>query len=110
MFRFQTPWCKVKGVISRPVMPQTRKLAAPPMRRRGDGHRQVDLYARWRRHHCGIVGARYQPFAYSPGFYFYFDFQILVLAQILAEATEELEEASQHSPVSQGVTEQFVNR
>lgn len=90
----------------------------PALRRRGDKHRQA------------IIGAvrellQERPFAElsvstislragvaRSGFYFYFDSKYSVLAQILAEAAEELEELTQYfAPRQPGESpEQFAKR
>lgn len=103
-FAFYAAWCKVKGVSSRVDDPQP---GAQAMRRRGDKHRQAILQAVRE-----LLEER--PFAElsvstislragvaRSGFYFYFDSKYSVLAQILAEAVEELEQLTQYfAPVS----------
>jgi AcrR family transcriptional regulator len=90
----------------------------PAMRRRGDKHRQAILQAVRE-----LLNER--PFAElsvstismragvaRSGFYFYFDSKYSVLAQILAEAAEELEELTQYfAPRQPGESpEQFAKR
>lgn len=78
------------------------KQAAPPMRRRGDRHRQAILRAARELleetpfAELSVRAISLRAGVARSGFYFYFDSKYSVLAQILAEATEELEEASQH--------------
>jgi AcrR family transcriptional regulator len=91
---------------------------APPLRRRGDKQRQAILQAVRE-----LLEER--PFAElsvstislragvaRSGFYFYFDSKYSVLAQILAEAAEELEELTQYfAPRQPGESpEQFAKR
>lgn len=94
------------------------KQAAPPMRRRGDRHRQAILRAARELleetpfAELSVRAISLRAGVARSGFYFYFDSKYSVLAQILAEATEELEEASQHFSARQPgeSPEQFVNR
>lgn len=114
-FAFYAAWCKVKGVSSRVDDPQP---GAQAMRRRGDKHRQAILQAVRE-----LLEER--PFAElsvstislragvaRSGFYFYFDSKYSVLAQILAEAVEELEQLTQYfAPRQPGESpEQFAKR
>jgi len=104
-----------QGVSSHAANPEPRE---PAMQRRGDKQRQAILRA---------VRELLQekPFAElsvstislragvaRSGFYFYFDSKYSVLAQILAEATEELEERTQYfAPRRPGESpEQFAKR
>lgn len=94
------------------------KQAAQPMRRRGDRHRQAILRAARELleetpfAELSVRAISLRAGVARSGFYFYFDSKYSVLAQILAEATEELEEASQHFSARQPgeSPEQFVNR
>ena len=114
-FVFRAAWCKVKGVSSHAANSQPGE---PVMRRRGDKQRQAILQA---------VRELLQekPFAElsvstislragvaRSGFYFYFDSKYAVLAQILGEAVEELEELTQYfAPRQPGESpEQFAKR
>ncbi|OSC39208.1 TetR/AcrR family transcriptional regulator [Mycobacterium decipiens] len=98
--------------------PADEKQGAPPIRRRGDKQRQAILQAVRE-----LVQER--PFAElsvstislragvaRSGFYFYFDSKYAVLAQILAEAAEELEERTHYfAPRQPGESpEQFAKR
>lgn len=110
-FAFFAVWCTLKGVngFAQPGAhpgahqeAQDPEQSSPPVRRRGDRHRLAILQA---------VRELLQekPFAElsvstislragvaRSGFYFYFDSKYSVLAQILAEAAEELEELTQY--------------
>ncbi|VBA36771.1 HTH-type transcriptional regulator EthR [Mycobacterium attenuatum] len=96
----------------------TDQQTVPALRRRGDKHRQAILQAVRE-----LLQER--PFAElsvstisnragvaRSGFYFYFDSKYAVLAQILAEAAEELEELTQYfAPRQPGESpEQFAKR
>ncbi len=95
-----------------------KEQGVPPLRRRGDKHRQAILQAVRE-----LLQER--PFAElsvstislragvaRSGFYFYFDSKYSVLAQILAEAAEELEELTQYfAPRQSGESpEEFAKR
>jgi AcrR family transcriptional regulator len=114
-FAFWAAWCKVEGVSSYAANPQSGE---PAMRRRGDKQRQAIMQAVRE-----LLEER--PFAElsvstislragvgRSGFYFYFDSKYAVLAQILAEAAEELEELTQYfAPRQPGESpEQFAKR
>jgi AcrR family transcriptional regulator len=114
-FAFWATWCNVEGVTSRATDPGPDE---PGLRRRGDKHRQAILRAVRE-----LLQER--PFAElsvstislragvaRSGFYFYFDSKYAVLAQILAEAVEELEELTQYfAPRQPGESpEQFAKR
>jgi AcrR family transcriptional regulator len=114
-FAFWATWCNVEGVISHATNPEPDE---PGLRRRGDKHRQAILRAVRE-----LLQER--PFAElsvstislragvaRSGFYFYFDSKYAVLAQILAEAVEELEELTQYfAPRQPGESpEQFAKR
>jgi AcrR family transcriptional regulator len=114
-FSFPDVWCKVRGVNSYPATPEQ---SAPVIRRRGDRHRQAIVQAV-----RGLLQER--PFAElsvsaisnragvaRSGFYFYFDSKYSVLAQIMAEAAEELEELTQYfAPRQPGESpEEFAKR
>lgn len=106
---------KVNGVSSHAIDPQP---GGPVTRRRGDRHRQAITQA-------VRELLQEQPFAElsvstisgragvaRSGFYFYFDSKYAVLAHILAEAVEELEELTQYfAPRQPGESpEQFAKR
>jgi AcrR family transcriptional regulator len=114
-FAFRAAWCKVEGVSSHAANPEPGE---PATRRRGDRQRQAILQAVRE-----LLEER--PFAElsvstislragvaRSGFYFYFDSKYAVLAQILAEAAEELEELTQYfAPRQPGESpEQFAKR
>ena len=114
-FAFRATWCNVEGVSSHATHPEPDE---PALRRRGDKHRQAILRAVRE-----LLQER--PFAElsvstislragvaRSGFYFYFDSKYAVLAQILAEAVEELEELTQYfAPRQPGESpEQFAKR
>jgi AcrR family transcriptional regulator len=114
-FAFWAAWCKVKGVSTHAT---NREPDEPALRRRGDKHRQAILQAVRE-----LLQER--PFAElsvstislragvaRSGFYFYFDSKYAVLAQIIAEATEELEELTHFfAPRQPGESpEQFAKR
>jgi AcrR family transcriptional regulator len=107
--------CKVNGVSSHAADPHPDE---PATRRRGDKHRQAIVRA-------VRESLQEKPFAElsvstislragvaRSGFYFYFDSKYAVLAQILAEAVEELEELTQYfAPRQPGESpEQFAKR
>ena len=111
-FAFRAAWCKVRGSSSHAAKTE------PGIQRRGDKQRQAILQA---------VRELLQekPFAElsvstislraglaRSGFYFYFDSKYAVLAQLLAEAAEELEELTQYfAPRQPGESpEQFAKR
>jgi AcrR family transcriptional regulator len=114
-FVFDPAWCKVDEVNRQAMNPDP---VVPVIRRRGDKHRQEILQAVRE-----LLEER--PFAElsvstislragvaRSGFYFYFDSKYSVLAQILAEAAEALEELTQFfAPRQPGESpEQFVQR
>ena len=114
-FAFRAAWCKVEGVSTHAADPEPGE---PAVRRRGDKHRQAILQA-------VRELLKERPFAElsvstislragvaRSGFYFYFDSKYSVLAQILAEAAEELEELTQYfAPRQPGESpEQFAKR
>jgi AcrR family transcriptional regulator len=114
-FAFRVAWCKVVRVSRHATNPEPDE---PALRRRGDKQRQAILQAVRE-----LLQER--PFAElsvstislragvaRSGFYFYFDSKYAVLAQIIAEATEELEELTHYfAPRQPGESpEQFARR
>jgi AcrR family transcriptional regulator len=105
----------VNGVSSHAVDPQPGGSAT---RRRGDKHRQAIMQAvrellqekPFAELSVSTISARAG--VARSGFYFYFDSKYAVLAQILAEAVEELEELTQYfAPRQPGESpEQFAKR
>ncbi len=90
----------------------------PAMRRRGDKHRQAilqavrDLLQERPFSELSVSTISLRAGVARSGFYFYFDSKYAVLAQILAEAAEELEELTQYfAPRQPGESpEQFAKR
>ena len=107
--------CKVNGVSSHAVDPQA---GAPATRRRGDKHRQAimqavrELLQERPFAELSVSTISLRAGVARSGFYFYFDSKYAVLAQILAEALEELEELTQYfAPRQPGESpEQFAKR
>ncbi|OBK28830.1 TetR family transcriptional regulator [Mycobacterium asiaticum] len=92
--------------------------AAPALRRRGDKHRVAimqavrDLLEESPFSELSVSTISLRAGVARSGFYFYFDSKYSVLAQILAEAAEELEELTQYfAPRQPGESpEQFATR
>src|SRR6516164_8409924 len=105
----------VKGVSSEPIDPQPGE---PVTRRRGDKHRQAivqavrELLQERPFAELSVSTISLRAGVARSGFYFYFDSKYAVLAQIVAEATEELEELTQYfAPRQPGESpEQFAKR
>src|SRR6516162_11665421 len=105
----------VKGVSSEAVDPQPGE---PVTRRRGDKHRQAimqavrDLLQEKPFAELSVSTISLRAGVARSGFYFYFDSKYAVLAQIIAEATEELEELTHYfAPRQPGESpEQFARR
>jgi AcrR family transcriptional regulator len=108
-------WCKVEGVSSHAANPQS---GGPAMRRRGDKHRQAimqavrELLEERPFAELSVSTISLRAGVARSGFYFYFDSKYAVLAQILAEAAEELEELTHYfAPRQSGESpEQFAKR
>jgi AcrR family transcriptional regulator len=91
---------------------------APALRRRGDKHRQAilaavrELLQERPFSELSVSTISLRAGVARSGFYFYFDSKYSVLAQILAEAAEELEERTQYfAPRQPGESpEQFAKR
>lgn len=98
-FIFGGAWCKVRGVNSRPAAPSQSVTAT---RRRGDRQRQAitealqELLQEKSFAELSVSTISNRAGVARSGFYFYFDSKYSVLAQILAEAAEELEELTQY--------------
>jgi AcrR family transcriptional regulator len=107
--------CKVNGVSSHAADPQPGE---PATRRRGDKHRQAimqavrELLQEKPFAELSVSTISLRAGVARSGFYFYFDSKYAVLAQILAEAAEELEELTQYfAPRQPGESpEQFAKR
>ena len=107
--------CKVNGVSSHAADPQA---VGPATRRRGDKHRQAimqavrELLQEKPFAELSVSTISLRAGVARSGFYFYFDSKYAVLAQILAEAVEELEELTQYfAPRQPGESpEQFAKR
>ena len=107
--------CMVKGVSSDPIDPQPGE---PVTRRRGDKHRQAivqavrELLQEKPFAELSVSTISLRAGVARSGFYFYFDSKYAVLAQIVAEAAEELEELTQYfAPRQPGESpEQFAKR
>jgi AcrR family transcriptional regulator len=105
----------VKGVSSQAVDPQPGE---PVTRRRGDKHRQAivqavrELLQEKPFAELSVSTISLRAGVARSGFYFYFDSKYAVLAQLVAEATEELEELTQYfAPRQPGESpEQFAKR
>jgi AcrR family transcriptional regulator len=114
-FAFPAGWCKVKRVSSHAVNPEPGE---PAIRRRGDKHRLAimqavrDLLEEKPFAELSVSTISQRAGVARSGFYFYFDSKYAVLAQIVAEATEELEELTQYfAPRQPGESpEQFAKR
>jgi AcrR family transcriptional regulator len=114
-FAFRAAWCKVMGVSSHAADPQP---GGPTTRRRGDKHRQAivqavrELLQEKPFAELSVSTISLRAGVARSGFYFYFDSKYAVLAQIVAEATEELEELTQYfAPRQSGESpEQFAKR
>jgi AcrR family transcriptional regulator len=114
-FAFRAAWCKVKGVSSHAVNPQPGE---PAMRRRGDKHRQAimqavrELLQEKPFAELSVSTISLRAGVARSGFYFYFDSKYAVLAQILADAAQELEELTHYfAPRQPGESpEQFAKR
>jgi AcrR family transcriptional regulator len=114
-FAFGAAWCKVDGVSSYPENPGPSE---PVVRRRGDKHRQAimravrELLEDRPFAELSVSTISLRAGVARSGFYFYFDSKYAVLAQILAEAAEELEELTQYfAPRQPGESpEQFAKR
>jgi AcrR family transcriptional regulator len=106
--------CKVNGVSSHAADPQ----GGPATRRRGDKHRQAimqavrELLQEKPFGELSVSTISRRAGVARSGFYFYFDSKYAVLAQILAEALEELEVLTQYfAPRQPGESpEQFAKR
>ena len=104
-----------QGVSSHATDPQPGE---PVTRRRGDKHRQAimqamrDLLEEKPFAELSVSTISLRAGVARSGFYFYFDSKYAVLAQILAEAAEELEELTQYfAPRQPGESpEQFAKR
>jgi AcrR family transcriptional regulator len=113
-FAFRAAWCKVKGVSSHANLGP----GEPATRRRGDKHRQAimqavrELLQERPFGELSVSTISLRAGVARSGFYFYFDSKYAVLAQILAEAAEELEELTQYfAPREPGESpEQFAKR
>jgi AcrR family transcriptional regulator len=114
-FAFLEAWCKVEGVSSHAANPEPGE---PAIRRRGDKHRQAimqavrDLLEEKPFAELSVSTISQRAGVARSGFYFYFDSKYAVLAQIVADATEELEELTQYfAPRQPGESpEQFAKR
>ena len=114
-FAFPVAWCKVRVVSSEAVNPGPGE---PATRRRGDKHRQAimtavrELLEEKPFGELSVSSISQRAGVARSGFYFYFDSKYAVLAQIMAEATEELEELTQYfAPRQPGESpEQFAKR
>lgn len=114
-FAFPAAWCKVKDVSTHAVTPEPGE---PGIRRRGDKHRQAimqavrDLLEEKPFAELSVSTISQRAGVARSGFYFYFDSKYAVLAQIVAEAAEELEELTQYfAPRQPGESpEQFAKR
>ncbi len=114
-FAFPAAWCKVKRVSSHAANPEPGE---PAIRRRGDKHRLAimqavrDLLEEKPFAELSVSTISQRAGVARSGFYFYFDSKYAVLAQIVAEATEELEELTQYfAPRQPGESpEQFAKR
>lgn len=104
-----------RGVSSHAVNPEPGE---PALRRRGDKHRQAimqavrELLQEKPFAELSVSTISLRAGVARSGFYFYFDSKYAVLAQILAEAVEELEELTQYfAPRQPGESpEQFAKR
>ena len=107
--------CMVRCVSSHAVDPQPGE---PVTRRRGDKHRQAivqavrELLQEKPFAELSVSTISLRAGVARSGFYFYFDSKYAVLAQILAEAVEDLEELTQYfAPRQPGESpEQFAKR
>jgi len=107
--------CKFNGVSSHAADPHPGE---PATRRRGDKHRQAimqavrELLQEKPFAELSVSTISLRAGVARSGFYFYFDSKYAVLAQILAEALEELEELTQYfAPRKPGESpEQFAKR
>jgi AcrR family transcriptional regulator len=114
-FAFRAAWCKVEGVSSHAV---SEGPGEPALRRRGDKHRQAimravrELLEEKPFAELSVSTISQRAGVARSGFYFYFDSKYAVLAQIMAEAAEELEELTQYfAPRGPGESpEQFAKR
>jgi AcrR family transcriptional regulator len=94
------------------------ELSEPAVRRRGDKHRQAivqavrELLQEKPFAELSVSTISLRAGVARSGFYFYFDSKYAVLAQIVAEATQELEELTQYfAPRQPGESpEQFAKR
>jgi AcrR family transcriptional regulator len=113
-FAFAAAWCKVDDVSSH----ADADPGEPAIRRRGDKHRQAimqavrDLLEEKPFAELSVSTISLRAGVARSGFYFYFDSKYAVLAQIMAEAAEELEELTQYfAPRQPGESpEQFAKR
>jgi AcrR family transcriptional regulator len=113
-FAFPAAWCKVDDVSSH----ADADPGEPAIRRRGDKHRQAimqavrDLLEEKPFAELSVSTISLRAGVARSGFYFYFDSKYAVLAQIMAEAAEELEELTQYfAPRQPGESpEQFAKR
>ncbi|AKN18806.1 TetR family transcriptional regulator [Mycobacterium haemophilum DSM 44634] len=95
-----------------------QEQGVPAVRRRGDRHRQAilravrELLEEKPFAELSVSAISHRAGVTRSGFYFYFDSKYAVLAQILAEVVEELEELTQYfAPRQPGESpEQFVKR
>ena len=107
-------WCKVEGVSSH----ANPRPDEPALRRRGDKQRQAilravrELLEERPFAELSVSAISLRAGVARSGFYFYFDSKYAVLAQILAEAVEELEELTHYfAPRQPGESpEQFAKR
>lgn len=111
-FAFRPAWCKVGKVNSRAADPE------PAIRRRGDRQRRAILQAVRELlqekpfAELSVSAISLRAGVARSGFYFYFDSKYAALAQLLAEAADELEELTQYfAPRQPGESpEQFAQR
>jgi AcrR family transcriptional regulator len=114
-FAFRAAWCKVRRVSTHAANPEPGE---PAIRRRGDKHRQAimqavrELLQEKPFAELSVSTISLRAGVARSGFYFYFDSKYSVLAQIVGEATEELEELTQYfAPRQPGESpEQFAKR
>jgi AcrR family transcriptional regulator len=113
-FAFPAAWCKVDEVSNH----ADADPGEPAIRRRGDRHRQAimqavrDLLEDKPFAELSVSTISLRAGVARSGFYFYFDSKYAVLAQIMAEAADELEELTQYfAPRQPGESpEQFAKR
>jgi AcrR family transcriptional regulator len=97
-FAFRPAWCKVDGVSSH----ADADPGEPAIRRRGDKHRQAimqavrDLLEEKPFAELSVSTISLRAGVARSGFYFYFDSKYAVLAAILAEADDLLDQLTHH--------------